>query len=650
MPRSIAQWTLSGLMAAVLAGCAEPEAPPAEDATEAPVATTPEAPAAPPRPAAKQAFFGDLHVHTRYSYDAFVFGTRADPDAAYEFAKGNPITHPAGFEMQLEQPLDFLGVSDHANYLGMLPAMTDADSPAFNHPAAETVRNAQTAEDRRGVFRALQPYVRFIKDSDPALREHLDMNIVRSAWSEIIASANRHNDPHNFTAFIAYEYTSAGAGGVYENLHRNVVFRGADGPEAPFSRLDSYNPEDLWDKMDEWRTAGIDSMAIPHNTNGSGGRMFEFKNFEGTAAIDDAYAAQRARNETTVEMTQTKGTSETHPALSPNDEWADFEIMPYRVSTQIESEPPGSYARDALLRGLTIAAGGVANPYKFGFIGASDTHVAAGAFEEDIYWDAAGLSQTEDWRRGSVPLEAAPENNVDTVDDGTGRRYLFNPATTYGASGLAAVWAEANTREAIFDAMRRRETFATSGPRIRLRFFGGNLADLDLAADGEAAIAQAYERGVPMGGDLPNAGAAAEAPSFFVWALADPSSTPLQRVQIVKGWLDGDEPQERVYDVACADGLAVDEQSHRCPDNGATVDLATCSFTADKGAAELDAIWMDPDFDATQPAFYYVRALENPSCRWSTWDAIRAGVAPREDIAATIQERAWSSPIWHTPP
>ena len=650
MPRSIVQWTLSGLMAAVLAGCAEPEAPPAEDATEAPVTTTPEAPAASSRPAAKQAFFGDLHVHTRYSYDAFVFGTRADPDAAYEFAKGNPITHPAGFEMQLEQPLDFLGVSDHANYLGMLPAMTDADSPAFNHPAAETVRNAQTAEDRRGVFRALQPYVRFIKDSDPALREHLDMNIVRSAWSEIIASANRHNDPHNFTAFIAYEYTSAGAGGVYENLHRNVVFRGADGPEAPFSRLDSYNPEDLWDKMDEWRTAGIDSMAIPHNTNGSGGRMFEFKNFEGTAAIDDAYAAQRARNETTVEMTQTKGTSETHPALSPNDEWAGFEIMPYRVSTQIESEPPGSYARDALLRGLTIAAGGVANPYKFGFIGASDTHVAAGAFKEDMYWDAAGLSQTEDWRRGSVPLEAAPENNVDTVDDGTGRRYLFNPATTYGASGLAAVWAEANTREAIFDAMRRRETFATSGPRIRLRFFGGNLADLDLAADGEAAIAQAYERGVPMGGDLPNAGAAAEAPSFFVWALADPSSTPLQRVQIVKGWLDGDEPQERVYDVACADGLAVDEQSHRCPDNGATVDLATCSFTADKGAAELDAIWMDPDFDATQPAFYYVRALENPSCRWSTWDAIRAGVAPREDIAATIQERAWSSPIWHTPP
>ena len=650
MPRSSAQWILSGLMAAALAGCAEPEAPPPEDATAAPVGTTPEAPAAPPRPAAKQAFFGDLHVHTRYSYDAFVFGTRADPDAAYEFAKGEPITHPAGFEMRLDQPLDFLGVSDHANYLGMLPAMTDADSPAFNHPAAETVRNAQTAEDRRGVFRALQPYVRFIKDSDPALREHLDMNIVRSAWSEIIASANRHNDPHNFTAFIAYEYTSAGAGGVYENLHRNVVFRGADGPEAPFSRLDSYNPEDLWDKMDEWRTAGIDSMAIPHNTNGSGGRMFEFKNFEGTAAIDDAYAARRARNETTVEMTQTKGTSETHPALSPNDEWADFEIMPYRVSTQIESEPPGSYARDALLRGLTIAAGGVANPYKFGFIGASDTHVAAGAFEEDMYWDAAGLTQTEDWRRGSVPLEAAPENNVETVDDGTGRRYLFNPATTYGASGLAAVWAEANTREAIFDAMRRRETFATSGPRIRLRFFGGNLADLDLTADGAAAIAQAYERGVPMGGDLPNAGVATEAPSFFVWALADPSSTPLQRMQIVKGWLDGGEPQERVYDVACADGLAVDEQSHRCPDNGATVDLATCSISADKGAAELDAIWTDPDFDATQPAFYYVRALENTSCRWSTWDAIRAGVAPREDIAATIQERAWSSPIWHTPP
>lgn len=650
MPRTFGNWILSGLMAALVAGCAEPEAPPADAAPPAPVNATPETPAATPQPGAKQAFFGDLHVHTRYSYDAFVFGTRADPDAAYEFAKGKPITHPAGFEMQLDQPLDFLGVSDHANYLGMLPAMTDEHSPAFNHPAAETVRNAQTAEDRRGVFRALQPYVRFIKDSDPALREHLDMNIVRSAWSEIIASANRHNDPHNFTAFIAYEYTSAGAGGVYENLHRNVVFRGAAGPEAPFSRLDSYNPEDLWDKMDEWRAAGIDSMAIPHNTNGSGGRMFEFANFEGTATIDDAYAEQRARNETTVEMTQTKGTSETHPALSPNDEWADFEIMPYRVSTRIESEPPGSYARDALLRGLTIAAGGVANPYKFGFIGASDTHVAAGAFEEDTYWDAAGLTQSDAQRRGSMPLEATPADTTETVDDGTGRRYLFNPATTHGASGLAAVWAEANTREAIFDAMRRRETFATSGPRIRLRFFGGNLAELDLTADGEATIAQAYERGVPMGGDLPNAGDASQAPSFFVWALADPSSTPLQRVQIVKGWLDDGEPQERVHDVACADGLAVDEQNHRCPNNGATVDLATCATTPDKGAAELNAIWTDPNFDATQPAFYYVRALENPSCRWSTWDAIRAGVAPRADIAATIQERAWSSPIWHNPP
>ncbi len=646
MPR-VAPVILSGLFGALVVGCSQPEAPAGDEAPAAPAAAAPEeVPAPAPGPEARQALFGDLHVHTRYSYDAFVFGTRTDPDAAYEFAKGNAIQHPAGFEMQLDQPLDFLGVSDHANYLGMLPAMTDAESPAYNHPAAETVRTAQTADERRGVFRALQPYVRFIKDSDPAIRDHLDMNIVRSAWSEIIASANRHNDPHNFTAFIAYEYTSAGAGGVYENLHRNVVFRGGEGPEAPFSRLDSYNPEDLWDKMDEWRAAGIDSMAIPHNTNGSGGRMFEFTNFDGTADIDDAYAEQRARNETTVEMTQTKGTSETHPALSPNDEWADFEIMPYRVSTQIESEPPGSYARDALLRGLAIANGGVANPYKFGFIGSSDTHVAAGAFEEETYWDAAGLTQTESARRGSVPLAQAPGDDVETVDDGTGRRYLVNTATTHGASGLAAVWADANTREAIFDAMRRRETFATSGPRIRLRFFGGDLAQLDLAGEAEATVAQAYVRGVPMGGDLPSAG---DAPSFLVWALADAASAPLQRVQIVKGWLEGGEPQERVYDVACSDGLEVDSDSHRCPDNGAAVDIETCALVGDTGAAALNAIWTDPDFDAAERAFYYVRALENPSCRWSTWDAIRAGAAPRADIPATIQERAWSSPIWHTP-
>ena len=597
-------------------------------------------------PSERSAFFGDLHVHTRYSYDAFAFGTRADPDAAYEFAKGQPIMHPAGFEMQLDRPLDFQAVADHANYLGMMAAMTDPDSPAYDHPAAETVRNAETLQERQGIFRAMQPYVRFMADADPSLRQHLDMDVVRSAWSEIIAAANRHNDPGTFTAFIAYEYTSAGAGGIYENLHRNVVFRGDRGPAAPFSRLDSFNPEDLWSEMDTWRAEGMDSMAIPHNMNGSGGRMFEFEYFDG-GAIDDAYVSRRARNESIAEITQAKGTSETHPSLSPNDEWANFEIMPYRITTQILSEPPGSYIRDALRRGLTIEDGGVANPYKLGFIGSSDTHLAAGVFSEEDYTGPSGLMQANGERRGSVPI--ATVDGTGTVDDGSGRAFSATPAITNGASGLAGVWAEENTRESLFDAMRRKETFATSGTRIRVRFFGGvGIGTLDV--DEADLVSLAYERGVPMGGDLIGSGDAA--PSFLLWAMRDPLAAPLQRLQIVKGWIDEGTTHEMVYDVACSDGLTVDEETHRCLDNGATVDLDTCAISEGIdgiGAAELRTIWSDPDFDASERAFYYLRVLENPTCRWSTWDALRANIEPRRDVAATIQERAWSSPIWYTP-
>ena len=643
----IAVLLLSGIL---ISGCEQPaeQAPPAEEESATVAGTAEGGTDLAPAPE-RTALFGDLHVHTQYSYDAFVFGTRADPDAAHEFAKGHPIEHPAGFTMQLDTPLDFHGVSDHANYLGMLPAMLDPEQPAYNHPAATTVRNARTVVERRGIFTAMQPYVRYMADADPAIRAHLDMNVVRSAWAEIVASANRHNDPGTYTAFIAYEYTSAGAGGIYNNLHRNVVFRGGEAPDAPFSRLDSFNPEDLWDRMDEWRAAGIDAMSIPHNMNGSGGRMFEYTYFDRTTPIDAAYVEQRMRNESTIEMTQTKGTSETHPALSPNDEWAGFEIMPYRVSTRILSEPAGSYVRNALRRGLEIAAGGVGNPYKFGFIASSDTHVGAGSFKEETYWDAAGLNQASPGRRGSVPWAGDPEisaDSVEIVDDGSGREYRFATSTTNGASGLAGVWAEENTRSSIFDAMRRKETFGTSGTRIRVRFFGGEgLAGLDTGS--AEVVADAYRHGVPMGSDLPPSDGVA--PSFLAWAARDPLAAPLQRLQIVKGWLDGGETSETVYDVACSDGLQVDPQTHRCPPNGATVDFQTCAISSDVGAAELQVVWTDPDFDPARPAFYYARVLENPTCRWSTWDALRAGVAPRNDFAAAIQERAWSSPIWYGP-
>lgn len=600
----------------------------------------------------RDAFFGDLHVHTAYSFDAFVFGTVASPDDAYAFAKGAPLAHPAGFDMQLDRPLDFQAVADHAMYLGMLPGMTDPASPAYDHPEAESLRSAETVDERGEFYAAIGPYLR----GEAGTEAYLSEGVVRSAWADIIASANRHNDPGRFTAFIAYEYTSAG--GARDNLHRNVIFRGDAGPGVPFSRLESSNPEDLWTEMDKWRNEGMDALAIPHNSNGSGGRMFERTYYDG-APIDSAYVEKRMRNEPLVEVTQVKGTSETHPALSPNDEWAGFEIMPFKIATNIVSEIGGSYVRDAYRRGLELSASGVGNPYKFGLIGASDTHVAAGSFDEENYWSKTGLLDATPGLRGSVAGEggnASPGDGSDGVDpgvaartlDGSGRTYRDTTFQTWGASGLAGIWAEQNTREALFDAMRRKETFATSGPRIRVRFFAGPGLE-GLAMDAPDYLEQAYKAAVPMGGDIYGSGADG-APVHHVWAVRDPLEAPLQRIQVVKGWLDASgTTQEHVFDVACSDGLAVDPETHRCPDNGADVDIETCAIRADVGSDELKATWTDPEFNPGEPAFYYARVLQNPTCRWSTWDAIRAGEEPRWNIAKTIQERAWSSPIWYNP-
>ena len=629
----------------LLGGCGAGEEP----AVEAPAAgSASESAMAPPNPN-RNAYFGDIHVHTKNSFDAFAFGTTEDANAAYEFAKGAGIMHPAGFEMKLDRPLDFQMVADHGMYLGMLPAMTDPDSPAYNHPEAEDIRKGGGAEARRANFLGMFPYLA----GEPGTEEHLNMDIVRGAWQENIAAAERHNDPGKFTALIGYEYTSAG--GERDNLHRNVVFRGSAAPPAPFTRLDSHNPEDLWATMDQWRAQGIDALAVPHNPNGSGGRMFEREYFDG-GAIDTAYAELRMRNEPVVETTQVKGTSEAHPGLSPNDEFADFEIMPYKIATTIISQPEGSYVRDAYRRGLEIEDGGVTNPYKFGLIGSSDTHVSAGSFDEENYWSKVALLDATPENRGSVPGTGVNATSGDVslqsdssmrTDDGSGRTYRDTYYYTWGASGLAGVWAEENTREAIFQAFRRKETFATSGPRIRVRFFAGQGLTTESLEDSDF-LTKAYAGGVPMGGDL-SASDVGSAPTFATWALRDPLAAALDRVQIVKGWSDNGKSDERVYDVACSDGAGVDPATHRCPDNGASVDLSNCQVSADSGADELKAVWTDPDFDASQRAFYYVRVLENPTCRWSTWDAIREGVEPRQDVSAAIKERAWSSPIWFTP-
>lgn len=575
----------------------------------------------------RNAYFGDLHVHTMYSFDAFIFGTTSSPSDAYTFAKGGTIKHPAGFDMKLDVPLDFYGVSDHAFYLGVLREMANPDSEISKHEIAEGMSTLGGSADRGSKFARILGFIR----SERA-NEINDPNIARTAWQDIIESANRHNDPGNFTTFVAYEYTTTADDGG--NLHRNVIFRDDNVPDLPFSRLDSRNPEDLWQWMDRNRAAGIESLAIPHNSNGSNGNMFMLSDWSGNP-LDSAYANQRMRNEPLIEITQVKGTSDTHPALSPNDEWADFEIMPFMVASQLASQPEGSYVREAYLNGISLQEQQGFNPFKFGVIGSSDTHNATYAGDEDDYWSKVGLRDSDGVKRGSVPLD-------EPRDDGD--LYADTYYDTWSASGLAGVWAEENTREAIYDAFRRKETFGTSGPRMKARFFAGydlpSIDDPDLTS-------KAYASGVTMGSDLladPN-----QAPSFIAWVARDPNSTPLQRVQIIKGWVENGESQEAVYDVACSDGGTVDPASHRCPDNGAQVNLADCRISSGLGAAELKASWQDPDYDATQNAFYYLRAMENPSCRWSTWDAIRAGVEPRSDLAATIQERVWSSPIWITP-
>lgn len=614
----------------------------------------------------RNAYFGDLHVHTRYSFDAYAFGTLATPYDAYRFAKGEAIKHPAGFDMQLSVPLDFYGVTDHGMFMGVAPVAADTSSDFSKYPFAQVVHDLN-APDNMGRLSALDRMRSFGLGRALALaivEGEVDpdepLSITRSAWADTIEAADMHNDPGRFTTFVAYEYTTTSDDNG--SLHRNVVFKGSDRvPEVPFSRMHSRDPEDLWDWMDTLREAGVESLAIPHNSNKSNGHMFKLEDWAGDP-IDDEYAVKRIRNEPLVEITQIKGTSETHPALSSRDEWADFELVSTRgvgMGKPMPSKPEGSYVREAWRQGLALEAQGITNPFAFGVIGSSDTHTGAAQNDESNFSSKLGILSADAQLRGSVPLglvenilvNILPGQEVVEVD---GKSFMGGQQNEFGASGLAAVWAEENTREAIYAAFRRKETFATSGPRIRLRFFAGY--DLpDNLLDTAGGVARAYANGVTMGADLaPNmADGTTEgerAPQFAVWALADADGAPLQRLQIVKGWIDASgETHEKVIDVACAGGVAVDRSTNRCSDNGATVNLSDCSVRANTGAAELRTVWTDPDFDANQRAFYYARALENPTCRWNTWDAIHAGTEPRSDLAPTLQERAWSSPIQYLP-
>jgi len=625
-------------------------------------------------------YYGDLHVHTKYSFDAYVFGVTASPDDAYRYAKGAAVKHPLGYEMKLQEPLDFYAVTDHGFYMGMIQAYADTSSDISKNDFAEPFHNlnrldnltVESAGERSNIFSSvlgatiIKPYpdwhpnllkAYFSRNTQGALRS-FDYDIHKSAWADVARSANEHNDPGNFTTFIGYEFTTSTniEGG---NLHRNVIFESSKASIRPWTRIDSINPEDLWTWQDRLRDKGVDTISMPHNSNGSNGQMFEMETFKGNA-LDVEYAKKRMRNEPLVEITQVKGTSETHPLLSPDDEWADFEIMDVRVGSRppTYSKPSGSYVREAYLNGLTLEFTKQGNPYKFGLIGSSDTHVVASSLDESNYWSKVGLLDGDPENRGSVPLK---EENIERLDEYMRAfnqpistvsleqgEYANTGFTQWGASGLAAAWAEENTRESLFAAFRRKETFATTGPRISVRFFGGyNLSSIDL--NSESLVSEAYSKGVTMGADLLNNDD--QIPEFIVWALRDKNSAPLQRIQIIKGWIDvnSGRPKEKVFDVACSDGLEPDPVTNRCPDNGARVNINDCSITSNVGSSELKTVWKDPEFKVDDKTFYYVRVLENPTCRWSTWDAIKSGFKPREDLHETIQERAWSSPIWYIP-
>jgi hypothetical protein len=577
----------------------------------------------------RNAYFGDLHVHTYLSNDAYISNARRTPDDAYRFAQGEAIGHPSGYTVRLAgAPLDFTAVTDHSEYLAVVSVAARPGHPLGKLPFSQNLVATDPVAAQKG-FEAFTS----AKREGTMPKEYDDPAIVAEGWREVQDAARRHNQPGRFTTFVGYEFTASLEG---KNLHRNVIFKTARVPAAPFSATNVYDPELLWQAMDTWRAKGMEALAIPHNSNGSDGLMFDAVRLNGKP-IDKAYAEMRARNEPLVEISQTKGTSETHPSLSPNDEWANFEIWErYIALNKMVTQFPGSYVRRALEDGIIQREKLGINPFKLGFVGGTDTHNATPGFvEEATYAGASGLRDGAPEQRGSVKPKGADEWPKPGPIQYSAR----------AGSGLTGVWAEENSRDSIYAALRRKETFATSGPRIKVRFFASYSFPTDLLTRSDT-VRQAYAHGVPMGGDLlPLKG---RRPQFLVWAVRDPRGGYLQRAQVVKGWIENGQAKEKVFDVACADGLKVGANA-RCPDNGAGVNMKTCEPDRYKGDVELRTVWQDPEFNPRQRAFYYVRVLENPSCRWSTWDALRNGTEPSPRLQPTIMERAWSSPIWFEP-
>jgi hypothetical protein len=571
-------------------------------------------------------YWGDLHIHTALSSDAFAMGVRALPEDVYRFARGLTIDHGAGYPLTIRRPLDFAAVTDHAEYMGQA-RLADLDIPTTRQPLAQLLKEGS----RLAVTRAWVETMALMHSNGFQLTlSGVDAAINASAWRATVVAANMYNEPGKFTAFIGWEW-SADGGDVTTHLHRNVIYGDSEVPSRPFSAIDGPAAPDLWRFLRSERALGRSVIAIPHNGNLSQGLMYRSEDASGRLLVE-SIPEDRSELEPISEILQVKGASETHPLLSSLDEFAGFEIasaVPGQEGT-LETVT-GSYARDALRRGISLAHREGFNPFTFGVIGASDSHNASSVTDEDNH-------------TGKLPMMDGSAG-LRTGEAGLGLAYM-TPAPSWGSGGLAGVWAEDNTRHALFLALQRRETFATSGPRLSLRMFGGWQLNQELAATPDG-IAKSDARGVPMGSPLP-ARAGSGIPQFVIFAAQDPLGAHLDRIQIIKGWVDEDGvTHERVIDVAWSLGREVDPVTGRLDAVGTTVNPAASTYENTIGTPSLAGWWQDDDFNPNRPAFYYPRVLEIPTPRWSTYDALDLGIEPMSPVA--IQERAIGSAIWYEP-
>lgn len=570
-------------------------------------------------------YFGEQHLHTQNSPDAFAMGTRNTVDDAYRFAKGEAVKKLVdGTTVQKKTPYDWCAVTDHAEFLGMMPLMLDKNSPLNKTPIGKMIASG----DPKQGAEAFQTIISSVSAGKP-IPYLMDEKTMSSVWEKQKATANKHNEPGKFTTLIGFEWTSIPDG---QNLHHNVFFRDDVGPATVFSSLDSVRREDLWTYQEVQRAMGHENFSISHNANLSNGLMFAPTTSSGVL-ITKHWAARSNLNTVATEIIQTKGTSETHPALSPNDEFAGFEtLFTHLLGTGgVVGRVNNSYVRQVLTDGVGFQEMMGANPWKLGIVAGADSH--------------DGFSDNEEFNYTGVHGNT---DNTPEIRLNSGTTVAGEPPKLFGTPGTTAVWAPENTRGAIFDALKKKETYGTSGTFIKLRFFSGWDFPTDLTKDKEF-VKKAYETGVTMGQDMKKKPDAAKAPSFAVWAQKDPESANLDRVQIVKGWYKNGFGWEKVYDVAWSDERKIDKKTGKLPPVGNTVDIKTAKYTNTIGDTQFSAVWTDPDFKEDQHAVYYVRVLEIPTPRWSTYDAVKLGVEPLKDVPTTIQERAWSSPIWYTP-